>query len=120
MQTMHYFAAQDESGDLGFDFNKKQTTKHFCITILLSSDRKKIDKIVKRMFADFSKQRIKHRGGVLHAYDETSRTNHLIIRHLLKTDAMAFIVKVDKTKVTRRDIDEFYREFEPILHEYDY
>jgi hypothetical protein len=107
---MHYFAAQDESGDLGFDFNKKQTSRHFCITILVSSDRKKIEKIVKRIFADFSMRRIKHRTGVLHAYGETNRTNHLIISRLKEADAMVFIVKVDKTKVTRRDINEFYND----------
>jgi hypothetical protein len=107
---MHYFAYEDESGDLGFDFTKKMTSKHFCITILLSTNQKKIEKIVKRIFSDFAKQGIKHKSGVLHAYSETDRTNHLIIRRLLETDAMVFVIKVDKTKVTRRDADEFYND----------
>jgi hypothetical protein len=86
---------------------------------LLSTDQKKIEKIVKRMFSDFAQQGIKHKSGVLHAYSETDRTNHLIIRRLLETDARVFVIKVDKTKVTRRDADSFYREIEPILHEFD-
>jgi hypothetical protein len=62
------------------------------------------------MFADFSKQRIKHKNSVLHAYDETPRTNHLVIKRLRETDAQAFVIKVDKHKVIRRDVDEFYND----------
>ena len=45
------FIYLDESGDLGFDFQKKKTTKKFIITLLVyNSDaaRKEIDKAVKR------------------------------------------------------------------------
>jgi hypothetical protein len=117
---MSIFIAQDESGDLGFDFTKKGTSRCFCIAFVTCSGKRKLEKIVKRVFSDFSRQRIKHRSGILHAYDETPRTNHLIIKRLKETDAQAFVIKVDKSKIVRRDVDEFYCEIGPMLHEYDY
>ena len=104
---MNYIAAQDESGDLGFDFTKKMTSKHFCITLVVSTDAKRMDKIVKRTFADFKMLHIKHPRGILHAYSETKRTNLSVLRRLKQTDAQVFVIKVDKTRIVRRDIDEF-------------
>jgi len=117
MPFREIIAAQDESGDLGFDFDKKGTSRFFCITLVVSVEKRKLEKLVKRMFADFAKQRIKHPHGVLHAYNETDRTNHLMIRRLKDTDAKAFVIKVDKTKLIRRDIDEFYNDLTIMLLE---
>lgn len=38
----------DESGDLGFDFRKKKTSKFFIVTCLFTEDKKPIEKIVKK------------------------------------------------------------------------
>jgi hypothetical protein len=49
----------DESGDLGFDFSKKKTSKFFIISFLFIDDetqKKQIEKIVKTVFAGFTKK----------------------------------------------------------------
>ena len=58
----------DESGDLGFDFRKKKTSHHFIVTILITGDKKGIEKLVKKIFHGFSKKEIRHHHGVLHTY----------------------------------------------------
>ena len=112
---MNIFIAQDESGDLGFDPTKQGASQHFCVTFVISKDKRKLEKIIKRVFADFSKQRIGHRSGVLHAYTESSRTKHLLIRRLKKTDAQVFVIKVDKTKVQLCDIPSLYNDLTILL-----
>ncbi len=40
----------DESGDLGFNFNKKKTSRYFVVTFLFASDKNIIGKLVKNIF----------------------------------------------------------------------
>ncbi len=49
----------DESGNLGFDFKKKKTTKFFVITFLFVKNRNSLNKIVKKVFRDLTKQELK-------------------------------------------------------------
>ena len=37
----------DESGDLGFDFTKKRTTKYFVVTLLFVDEKRPIEKVVR-------------------------------------------------------------------------
>ena len=46
----------DESGDLGFDFNKKKTSKNFVVTCLFIENRKPIEKIVKKTHSELKKK----------------------------------------------------------------
>jgi len=43
----------DESGDLGFDFSKKRTSKYFIITCLFATNKRPIEKIVSKQAVDF-------------------------------------------------------------------
>jgi hypothetical protein len=53
----------------------------------------------------------------LHAYSEKDRTNHLLIRRLKEAGALAFVIKVDKMKIVRRDIEELYNDLTIFLLE---
>lgn len=46
----------DESGNLGFDYKKKKTSKFFVITFLFAADKKPIEKLVKRTHAMLKKK----------------------------------------------------------------
>jgi len=47
------FIFLDESGDLGFNFKKKKTSKFFVITFLFVKDKGPIEKIVKKTLDSF-------------------------------------------------------------------
>jgi hypothetical protein len=49
----------DGSGDLGFDLARNKTSQCFLITFLLTADKKSLEKIVKKTFAELSKTRKK-------------------------------------------------------------
>lgn len=59
----------DESGDLGFDFDKKGTSKYFLITCLFTAKKRMIEKVVSKTHSDL-KKKYKRRGGILHCYNE--------------------------------------------------
>ncbi len=48
----------DESGCLGFDFTKPKTSKHFIASFLLSSDKKSLDRVVKKTFRAICQSKI--------------------------------------------------------------
>jgi hypothetical protein len=54
---MHIFL--DESGDLGFDFSKKGTSRHFIITVLLTRDPKRIANCIRHLKEDALQQKYK-------------------------------------------------------------
>jgi len=60
----------DESGDLGFNFKKKKTSKYFVIACLFVKEERPIEKITKKIFTNFSKTELRSHGGTLHAYKE--------------------------------------------------
>lgn len=78
MPSMSYIF-MDESGDLGFDFTKKKTSKYFVITFLFSKDKKVLERLVKKIFHSFSSKENKNHHGVLHAYKEKPKTKRKIL-----------------------------------------
>lgn len=95
----------DESGDLGFDFTKKNTSKFFLITFLFSEDKKSLEKLVKKAHATLKKKH-KQRGGVLHAYRETRITKERLLNKLNEKDVKILIICLNKAKVYTRLKDE--------------
>jgi len=95
----------DESGDLGFDFTKKNTSKFFVITILFAPDKKQIEKIVKKTHATLKKKH-KQRGGVLHAYRESPITRKRLLKSLNEKDIMILCIYLSKCKVYTKLQDE--------------
>ena len=62
----------DESGDLGFDFEKKRTTKYFVVTFLFVNEKRPIEKIIKSIHRGLRKN-YRIRAGVLHAHKEKNQ-----------------------------------------------
>ena len=88
----------DESGDLGF---KHGSTRYFMISLVLTDDRRGLEKIVKRIFRGFSKTEKKSHGGVLHAYSETPRTRKkLLTLFHAHAQSRVFVICVNKEKVS--------------------
>lgn len=89
----------DESGDLGFDFSKSRTTKYFVVAMLFCRDSKRIDKLVNKTFAGFSKIETKSLGGVLHAYKLRPVVRKRILQQLLNEDVSILVILLNKEHV---------------------
>ena len=82
----------DESGDLGFNFKKKKTSKYFVVTFLFVREKVLLEKIVKEIFKGFSKTEIKNHDGVLHAFKETRRQDKNYSICLEKKKCLMFLL----------------------------
>lgn len=54
-----YCVFMDESGDLGFDFSKKGTTKYFVVALVLTKDVRKFQKVVRDTKSKMLKKKYK-------------------------------------------------------------
>jgi len=92
----------DESGDLGFDFSKRKSSKFFLISFLFVDTelkKKRIGKIIKKVFAKFTKKEVKFHHGVLHAYKETPKIRVQVLHHLSKMSVFAMSICLNKRNV---------------------
>lgn len=96
----------DESGDLGFDFSKKQTSKYFVITFLFVHEKGPIEKIVKKIFSGFNKKQVKMHNGVLHCFKEHPRTRKKLLTSLACKKVAIITIYLEKNKVYTRLQDE--------------
>ena len=96
----------DESGDLGFDFSKHKTSRYFVAAFVFTSEPRQLDKIIKKIFAGFSKLEVKNHHGMLHCYKEKPKTRLRLLNALVRSDASILIIRLDKTKVYTRLHDE--------------
>ncbi len=88
----------DESGDLGFN-PAKINSKYFIITILATSNKKPIEKIVKKVHSSLKKKVKRLSGGVLHAYKEKPSTRKKILNLLNNKDYSIITICLNKSKV---------------------
>lgn len=89
----------DESGDLGFDFKKKGTSRYFIVTLFFLSDGKgAIERIVRKTHAELSRS-LKRRVGTLHAAHEKPITRRRLLRRIAEKDCLVMAVYLDKRKV---------------------
>jgi hypothetical protein len=95
----------DESGDLGFDFSKKNTSKVFIITCLFTQDKKPIEKIVKKIHSEL-KKKFKRRFGVIHSVREQPATRERLLRELSHKDCFIMTIYLNKKKVYTKLQDE--------------
>jgi hypothetical protein len=100
------FIFLDESGDLGFNFKKKKTSRHFVIAFLFVKDKKSIEKIIKKTFSKFSKLEVKNHGGVIHAFKEKPTTRQKILTSLNEKDVAIISIYLNKSKVYTKLQDE--------------
>lgn len=97
----------DESGDLGFNFQNKKTSKFFVITFIFVKDKHPVEKIVKKIFKSFSKNEIRNHNGVLHAFKESPKTRQKFL-NLFHEKKVADIITIylNKKKVYTKLHDE--------------
>ena len=96
----------DESGDLGFDFSKKKTSKYFVVTFLFVDKPRPVGKIVQKVFKGFTKKQVKAHGGTLHAYKESPKTRQRVLTGLNEKDVSILAVYLNKQKVYTKLQDE--------------
>lgn len=96
----------DESGDLGFDFTKPKTSRYFVVAFISTSHPRQLDKIIKKIFAGFSKIEVKNHHGTLHSYKEKPTTRLRLLNALARTDTTVLVLKLDKSRVYTRLHDE--------------
>ncbi len=100
------FIFLDESGDLGFNFNRKKTSKYFVIACLFVKKERPIEKVVNKVFNSFNKKEIKNHSGTLHAYKEKPATRQKILRLLNEKDVSIISIYLNKSKVYTKLHDE--------------
>ena len=85
----------DESGDLGF---KKGSSRWFIFTIALTSDYRKLEKVIKKARKSLGK---KHRNiKELHAYNSDNITRKRVLNELIKLDDLKILcIVLNKEKV---------------------
>lgn len=99
----------DESGDLGFDFSKRKTSKYFVISFLFvknEQDKKSIGKIIKKIFNGFTKTEIKHHAGILHCFKEKPKTRINLLKQVIAKDVLILAIYLNKSKVYTKLQDE--------------
>ena len=95
----------DESGCLGFDFNKKKTSKYFVVSCLFTSSKRPLEKIVKKVRSGLRKKLHKH-SGVLHCNKEKPATRQRLLKLLKEKDCSIMSIYLNKRKVYTRLQDE--------------
>lgn len=88
----------DESGDLGFDFTKKRTSKFFVVTVLFVEQKRQIEKVIRRAHAGLRKK-YKIRTLVLHAAKEEPVNITKVCRGLVDRHCKLMTIYLDKSKV---------------------
>jgi len=92
----------DESGDLGFDFSKRKTSKFFIISFLFIGDelqKRHVEKIIKKVFTKFTKKEVKFHRGALHAYKETPKVRTYVLKHLSTMPVSIMSICLNKKNV---------------------
>jgi hypothetical protein len=88
----------DESGDLGFSFDKG-SSRYFVMTAIITDNKRQLEKIVRTVR---SKLDSKHRKfDTLHAHRDEHITRQRLLRKLGKTECQIIAVVLNKKKVYR-------------------
>ena len=97
----------DESGDLGFNEDKKNS-KYFVVSFLFvkKTQKRSLEKIISKIFRKFSKKEVKISGGVLHAVKEKPQTRKKVLSEMAKKDISLFFITLNKQKVYANLQDE--------------
>ena len=89
----------DESGDIGFDFSKKGTSKHLIITLMIANDKRPVTALVKKIFKTLPPARKHKSGGALHARYEKAITVKRLLNALITKDIRIATMRLDKQKL---------------------
>lgn len=102
----------DESGDLGFNFRKKKSSKVFVITCLFTENKRPIEKIIKKTHSELRKK-YKRRFGVLHCVKEKPITRQRLLKRLAEKECFIMSIYLNKKKVYTKLQNE-----KPVLYNY--
>jgi len=89
----------DESGCLGFDFNKGGTRRHMLITFLILNECRPIINLVKDIYLALPKKFKRNRGSYLHAHYEKPVTIKRLLKGLSTKNIQIATMRLDKRKV---------------------
>jgi len=89
----------DESGNLGFNFEKKKTSKFFVIALLFVKNKNPIEKIIRKVFRGFTKTELRHHPNTLHCYKEQPKTRQKLLGLLNVQNISAIAIYLNKKKV---------------------
>lgn len=92
----------DESGDLGFDKTKRGTSRNFVITFLFTTQRRPVEKIIKKTFSKLPNKVQKNHPGCLHATKEKDKTRIMVLKYLNNLDVFILTITLNKSKVHTR------------------
>lgn len=90
----------DESGDLGFSKEKKNS-EYFVITFLFTNNKKKIEKLIKKNHAGLNKK-LKRKINSLHATKEKPITRRKVLMGLSEEGCAIMVIYLNKSKVYSR------------------
>jgi hypothetical protein len=96
----------DESGDLGFDFRRKKTSKYFVVTFMFVNQKKPVEKIVKKLFREFAQIGKMHHPGTLHCNKEAVNTRLKVLKLLAFQNIRLLSIYLNKHKVYTKLQDE--------------
>ncbi|HUD19261.1 MAG TPA: DUF3800 domain-containing protein [Patescibacteria group bacterium] len=88
----------DESGDLGFKSDKRNST-YFIISVISCEDKKKLEKAVKKVHRSLRKKGIRLSAGILHCYKEKPATRRKMLRLLAESKISIMTICLNKKRV---------------------
>jgi hypothetical protein len=91
----------DESGDLGFDFAKRGTSKFFVVTLLYVIEKRPIDKVVSKTLKDLHMTSNKGEN-VIHSSRSNATIRTRLLKRLNSKDIEVFTICIDKRKVSKQ------------------
>lgn len=100
---LHLFL--DESGDLGFDFTKRGTSRIFVVTILITREKRSIEKVVREVHRSL-RAKFRRVSGVLHAHREEGATRRRLLEGLARKHCSIIAIVLNKQKVFTNLQDE--------------
>jgi len=100
----------DESGDLGFNLNKKGTSKHFLITFIICKKFKSLDYILKKSFINLPIKYRKKHNGIFHFYKEKKQVRKIILKNFTKMILKENNVNICTVIFKKKNTMKFYLE----------
>ena len=86
----------DESGDLGFDQQKKKTSRYFVVTCLLVHHKSTVEKVVSKTIRSFRQKELRNFKGVLHCTKTQPKIRVKLLSLLDQKKVSLFAIYVDK------------------------
>ncbi len=93
------FIFLDESGDLGFDFTKKKTSRYFIITFLFVRNKRTLEKLIKQIFRTLSVKERKYIKGILHSNKAKPIIRKTVLSKISLNDISIIAIILNKNKV---------------------